>query len=300
MPRRESVGRRNAAIQPASGPPTMQMVSVAVLPPRLPPGVAPPTGLGVADAFNWDESLNWQHNLPVPKEGEEPRKKSIWNKAGLTTKRERRGNSDTPNFVLRQIPYETWRKHYAKDKDGNYKGTHAPAEDCLLKPDDVQKWNLNAGQPTTLADKWTRGREVLPGYGEVKEEGMVPGYEGDYDAANYDDGAAQKEAQSQQNTYGSSREDGELQNGDQPPRYDGPPPEEPVVGAEAGTVSPQRLRSIPEQSSRPHKQVNRKPVQTINGKTPDEIIREAKANPPPKMGFKELMQRGAEWASFGG
>ena len=46
------------------------------------------------------------------------------------------------------------------DKDGNYKGTHAPAEDCLLKPEDVQRWRL--GDAVTRADKWTRGREALP------------------------------------------------------------------------------------------------------------------------------------------
>src|SRR5271154_4168531 len=196
MSRRETVGRLNARTQSASGPATMQTVSVAVLPPRLPQGIAPPTGVGWADAFSWDESINWQHNNILPQEGGAEGKKSFLKRAGLTTERKKR-NSDLPPFVMRQIPYETWRKHYAKDKDGNYRGTHAPAEDCLLLPDDVRKWNI--GESTTYTDRFTRGKEVLPVYAEVRELGMVPEYEVDY-------------------------------NG--PPRDGGPPSDEPVVTAD--------------------------------------------------------------------
>lgn len=81
--------------------------------------------------------------------------------------------------MLRQIPYDTWRKHYAKDKDGNYHGTHAPAEDCLLKPHDVEKWRF--GDPVTKGDLWTRGKEALPVYAEVETTAAVPEYERDYD-----------------------------------------------------------------------------------------------------------------------
>ena len=166
----KSYGRANVRSQSASGPATTQMVDVAVLPPRLPPGMAPPTGVGAADVFDWDESLNWQHNQPI-QEGE--RKKSFLQKAGLTTQRTRR-NPDLPNFVMRSVPYDVWRKHYAKDKDGNYRGTHAPAEDCLLKPEDVAKWST--GEATTNADRWTRGKHALPVYGEEPDSGVLPQY----------------------------------------------------------------------------------------------------------------------------
>ena len=80
---------------------------------------------------------------------------------------------------MRSVPYETWRKHYAKDKDGNYKGTHAPAEDCLLKPDDLMKWRFEEG--TSYGDRWTRGKEILPVYEEAAAHPRVPEYEADYD-----------------------------------------------------------------------------------------------------------------------
>lgn len=154
------------------------MVSVAVLPPRLPPGMAPPSGLGAAGTMNWDERVNWSHNEPIDKPENPSKAKKFLRKSGLTTQRAK-ANPDLPPFTMRQVPYDVWRKHYAKDKDGNYRGTHAPAEDCLLKPDDVQKWRL--GEAKTQADRWTRGSEVLPVYAEVKETAAVPEYEYDYD-----------------------------------------------------------------------------------------------------------------------
>lgn len=103
----------------------MKMVTVAVLPPRLPSGMAPPTGIGAAEAFSWDEGVNWQHNDNAKQE-DPSRRKSFMRKVGLTTRRKRAGEEDDlPPFVMRQVPYDTWRKHYAKDKDGNYRGTHA-------------------------------------------------------------------------------------------------------------------------------------------------------------------------------
>lgn len=171
--RRYSVGRKMARQQSASGPPEVRMVSVAVLPPRLPRGMAPPDLSVIAGAVNWDERINWEHNEPIDKP--EPGKgKSMMRKIGLTTQRERK-NSDLPPFRMRQVPYDVWRKHYAKDKDGNYHGTHAPAEDCLLKPEDVAKWRLE--EPKTKGDQWTRGAEALPVYSEVEGQGRVPDYE---------------------------------------------------------------------------------------------------------------------------
>lgn len=150
--------------------------------------MAPPSGIAAADCFNWDERINWTHNEPVdqPKsglgngngegEGEgggSKEKRSLRKRMGLTTERKKR-NEDVPPFQFRQVPYDEWRKHYAKDAEGNYRGTHAPAEDCLLKPEDVAKWRL--GEARTKADLWTRGTERLPVYEEVRAEGEVPGY----------------------------------------------------------------------------------------------------------------------------
>ncbi|ETN45801.1 uncharacterized protein HMPREF1541_09634 [Cyphellophora europaea CBS 101466] len=172
--RRESVGRKLSRQQSASGPPRQQLVSVAVLPPRLSQGFAPPNGIAAADCFNWDERVNWTHNEPIEDPNKPEGKKSLLKRVGLTTDRKKR-NEDMPPFQFRQVPYDDWRKHYAKDADGNYRGTHAPAEDCLLKPEDVAKWRLEA--PKTKADLWTRGSEVLPVYAEVRAEGELPEYQ---------------------------------------------------------------------------------------------------------------------------
>jgi hypothetical protein len=153
------------------------MVSVAVLPPRLPAGMAPPTGLGAADVFSWDESLNWQHNQPAETVNQ---KKGFLRKIGLTTQRQRK-NPNAPNFVLREVPYDVWRKHYAKNAEGYYRGTHAPAEDCLLKPEDVAKWNASGGEGGTMGNQFTRGSDALPVYNEVKGDESAPGYEADYE-----------------------------------------------------------------------------------------------------------------------
>lgn len=191
MSRNESVGRVTARKQSSKSAPVQERVTVAVLPPRLPIGYTPPTGVGMADAFSWDESLNWSHNAPLHHSTNQPdshsqRKPSLVKKMGLTTKRERANpESDLPPFVMRSVPYETWRKHYAKDKDGNYRGTRAPAEDCLLKPDDLQKWRFEEG--TGYGDKWTRGKEVLPVYEEAAAHPRVPEYEVNYDGPPRDE-----------------------------------------------------------------------------------------------------------------
>lgn len=80
--------------------------------------------------------------------------------------------------VLTRLTSDRWRKHYAKDKEGRYRGTLAPAEDCLLLPEDVELWRL--GDPETKADLWTRGKAALPVYDEHHEE-LLPQYSRDYD-----------------------------------------------------------------------------------------------------------------------
>ena len=288
MSRNEPIGRNNVRTQSTSGPPVTDMVKVAVLPPRLPEGVAPSSsGIATADMTNWDERLNWRHNQPIRRAEEEtPRRKSFLKKISPTTQRQAR-NPELPPFMFRYVSYDVWRKHYAKDKDGNYRGTHAPAEDCLLKTDDVRKWN--GGEATTMADKWTRGKDALPVYAEVREEGVVPEYEVDYDG---------------------------------PPRDDGPPPEEQIVTREDDEIAARLERSdmtvqkrrdqeaaleeysganaayqAPQAYTMPTSE--RAPGQTIDGRSSDQIIAEAKLKGPVKTSGKTLFRRGFEMASVG-
>ena len=38
-----------------------------------------------------------------------------------------------PEFVMKDVTRAEYLKHYAKDDDGNYTGTHDPAPDCILR-----------------------------------------------------------------------------------------------------------------------------------------------------------------------
>lgn len=233
--------------------------------------MAPPTGLGLADAFSYDESLNWQHNEPINEE-QPGRRKSLFRKVGLTTQRKRaHAEDDLPPFVFRQIPYDTWRKHYAKDADGNYRGTHAPAEDCLLKPEDVQKWRL--GDPVTKADKWTRGREVLPVYSEVREEGAVPEYQVDHPDVP---------PHTQYHDPVMTPDDDRLAE-----FFDG-----------RDTIASAPARRQPSSAS-----TSQQPATTTttiaDGKTAAEIIAEAEARPKQKTTWKQMLSKGAQMAMAG-
>lgn len=280
--RRESIGRLNPRQVSLSDPPPVQMVTVAVLPPRLPPGPGGPlTGVPRAEIFNWDESINW---APSPADLERQKKRSnSFFKRTLTTQRQK-ANPDLPPFVMKQVPYEVWRKHYAKDKEGNYKGTHAPAEDCLLKPHDVEKWKFkgNGGEGATAEEwgsKFTRGKEALPVYGEVVEEGMVPGYEADYDP-------------SVDVTDGKGREDGRMD-------CDRPPPEEPIVEEE----------ELQEQASPPEVPRPPPPTPLVQGLArdpnsglpydPQREREELIARNTRSEGWKVKLKRGLEMASLG-
>ena len=113
MSRKESVTRGGARAQSISGPPVMEVITVAVLPPRLPPGVAPPTGLGAADAMAWDERVNWMHNEQIEEQREPTSSKKFLRKAGITTQR-KKANAEIPPFVFRKVPYDTWVKHFCE------------------------------------------------------------------------------------------------------------------------------------------------------------------------------------------
>lgn len=225
--------------------------------------------------MGFDERVNWVHNEPINQEEEKVSKaKKFRRKTGMTTQRVK-ANPDLPPFTMRQVPYDVWRKHYAKDKDGNYKGTHAPAEDCLLKPDDVQKWRL--GEPVTQADRWTRGLEALPVYAEVKDTAAVPEYEQDYDG---------------------------------PPRSDPerlPSIEEPALEEEDAQLADHMEKQYGRSQSSPapvaEQNLNMRPVQdhprakstgqfTADGKSTTEIIEEARARGKPKTTWRQTLQAG--------
>lgn len=84
----------------------MEFVKVAVLPPRLPEGMAPPTGVGAAEAFSWNERLQWRHNEKIDQpERKVSATKSFMRKAGITTQRKAR-NEELPPFTFREVPYD--------------------------------------------------------------------------------------------------------------------------------------------------------------------------------------------------
>ena len=42
--------------------------------------------------------------------------------------------------MFKKVSYDEWRKHYAKNAKGQYRGTEEPAPDCLLLPEEDEKW----------------------------------------------------------------------------------------------------------------------------------------------------------------
>lgn len=98
-------GGAGVRTQSMSGPPTQEFVKVAVLPPRLPADTAPPSGLGPAEAFSWQESINWRHNEPVEKPEVKGGRKFMRG-IGLTTQRQKK-NEDLPPFMFREVTYDT-------------------------------------------------------------------------------------------------------------------------------------------------------------------------------------------------
>ena len=51
-----------------------------------------------------------------------------------------RRKSSNANFTIKQVPRRDYLKHYAKDDDGKYCGSEAPAEDCILRGEDAAKY----------------------------------------------------------------------------------------------------------------------------------------------------------------
>lgn len=101
-----AVSSKGVRHQSASGAPAQEFVTVAVLPPRLPPDMASPTGVGTADAFAWDEAVNWSHNQKINQDQPDPKGPRKWmHKIGVST--ERKKANDMPPFIMRKVPYDT-------------------------------------------------------------------------------------------------------------------------------------------------------------------------------------------------
>ena len=197
-------GSANARTNPLSDDTPPKTVRVAVLPSSNAMLVGSPIfGSGQADAYN----LQRHRSTPSTSASVSPsdfhrdqpqdqkKKKSVFGKLAKTLDLNHPPTpaNNIPPFVMKNVPYDEWRRHYAKDADGNYRGTHAPAQDCLLKPHDVEKWQCKMDEEEEIGDKgkenswtkqYTRGNQALPVYAEVVEDGMVPGYEADYEVVD--------------------------------------------------------------------------------------------------------------------
>lgn len=53
--------------------------------------------------------------------------------------------NDPNNFVLKKVQRRECLKHYAKDEQGSYIGTEEPAEDCILRGRDLERYRSSAG-----------------------------------------------------------------------------------------------------------------------------------------------------------
>lgn len=147
---------------------------------------------------------------------------------------------------------------------------HRPAEDCLLKPDDVQKWRLE--EPVTIGDKWTRGQHALPVYAEARGEEPVPEYQVDAD----------DQVQPTGNQTMTTSDDK-------------------LSEAWDGRDTMQNTQSIgtPNNTAAPAQYTQPSAKTIADGKTAEQIIAEAKAKPRQKMTWKEKFSKGATMAMMG-
>lgn len=105
--RRESITAGAQRTQSSSGPPVQKTVRVAVLPPRLPVDMAPPTGVGAAEAISYNESINWRHNERIDTdESKQRRESSKLIPSTIFTASRKPKNENTPPFVFREVPYD--------------------------------------------------------------------------------------------------------------------------------------------------------------------------------------------------
>lgn len=149
---------------------------------------------------------------------------------------------------------------------------YRPAQDCLLKPEDVKKWR--ADDPVTVGDRWTRGQHALPVYAEAGAEPPVPEYQ--VDATSHDQPISYEAALAAGYESRSEALDG------------------------SGTTNPTTLTSQTSSGiSPPSTRTGSTGQRLIDDKTAEEIIAEAQAKPKPKMTMKQYLSKGATMAMLG-
>ncbi|KAF7503378.1 hypothetical protein GJ744_003942 [Endocarpon pusillum] len=73
----------------------------------------------------------------VPGEANKKNNKRWWRRRPLMSNGRM---NDLDKFVMRRIQRGEYLKHYAKDEQGAYIGTEGPAEDCILRGDDLETY----------------------------------------------------------------------------------------------------------------------------------------------------------------
>jgi hypothetical protein len=99
-----------------------------------------------------DDSLLTIPVLPKGAEQvENDKKKHFWS----------RRKSQNANFVMKEMTRGDYLKHYAKDDQGKYIGTEEPAEDCILRGEDVQKYKPVTSFSNEIGNKGHRDDGVI-------------------------------------------------------------------------------------------------------------------------------------------
>ena len=78
-----------------------------------------------------------QEDRFAPGEANKKNKRRWWRRRSSTSNG---GMNNPDNFVMRKIQRGEYLKHYAKDEQGTYIGTEEPAEDCILRGDDLETY----------------------------------------------------------------------------------------------------------------------------------------------------------------
>jgi hypothetical protein len=79
--------------------------------------------------------LGIQESAPASGEPNDTKKK-WW-------RRKSSSSSNPDNFEMKKVRRGEYLKHYAKDDQGNYCGTEEPAEDCILRGKDLERYRSN-------------------------------------------------------------------------------------------------------------------------------------------------------------
>jgi hypothetical protein len=89
-----------------------------------------------------------------PTAGPNDKKKKWWRRKWSTSNS---GVNNPENFVMKQMQRGEYLKHYAKDEQGNFAGTEEPADNCILRGKDLEKYGRSNDmdfQSDTVDDPW--------------------------------------------------------------------------------------------------------------------------------------------------